>query len=186
MSQELAVPHGAWTDTPRPVALLLQILAVSESDIRKLLHDPTELFTRMLQPVLWLVIFAPVFSHTRAIPTGNLRYLDFMAPGVLAQSVMFGAIFYGISVIWERDQGILQKFLVSPAPRVALVAGRALASTLRGVVQALVVYIIALIMGVAIRFEIWAVAGVIGAVMLGSATFSTFSLVAACIVKSRE
>ena len=186
MSRELAVPHGAWTDTPRPVALLLQILAVSESDIRKLLHDPTELFSRMLQPVLWLVIFAPVFSRTRAIPTGNLRYLDFMAPGVLAQSVMFGAIFYGISVIWERDQGILQKFLVSPAPRVALVAGRALASTLRGVVQALVVYIIALIMGVALRSEIWAVAGVIGAVMLGSATFSTFSLVAACIVKSRE
>lgn len=122
MSQELAVPRGAWSDTPRPLALLFQMEAVAEADVRKLLHDPIELFSRMLQPVLWLVIFAPVFSRTRAIPTGGLRYLDFMAPGVLAQSVMFGAIFYGISVIWERDQGILQKFLVSPAPRFALVA----------------------------------------------------------------
>ncbi len=186
MSQELAVRHGAWSDTPQPLALLLQILAVTEADVRKVLHDPAELFSRMLQPVLWLVIFAPVFSRTRAIPTGGLRYIDFMAPGVLAQSVMFGAIFYGISVIWERDQGILQKFLVSPAPRFALVAGRALSSTLRGVVQALVVYVIALFMRVELRFEPWRIAGVLFGVMLGAATFSTFSLVAACIVKSRE
>jgi ABC-2 type transport system permease protein len=186
MSQELAVPHGAWSDTPRPLALLLQILAVAEADVRKLLHDPAELFSRLLQPVLWLVIFAPVFSRTRAIPTGGLRYVDFMAPGILAQSVMFGAIFYGISIIWERDQGILQKFLVSPAPRVALVAGRALSSTLRGVVQAVVVYIIAFIMGVGLHFAPWRIAGVLLGVMLGAAVFSTLSLVAACIVKSRE
>jgi len=186
MSQELAVRHGAWSDTPRPLALLLQILAVAEADLRKLLHDPWELFTRMLQPLLWLVIFAPVFSRTRVIPTGGLRYVDFMAPGVLAQSVMFGAIFYGVSVIWERDQGILQKFLVSPAPRVALVAGRAIASAPRGVVQALVVYLIALVMGVELQFEIWRIAGVLLSVMLGAAIFSTFSLVAACVVKTRD
>jgi ABC-2 type transport system permease protein len=186
MSQELAVRHGAWSDTPRPLALLLQILAVAESDIRKLLHDPVELFTRMLQPVLWLVVFAPVFSRTRAIQTGSLRYLDFMAPGVLAQSVMFGAIFYGFSIIWERDQGVLQKFLVSPAPRVALVSGRALASTVRGLVQAAVVYVIAIAMGVALEFEPWRIAGVLAGVMLGAATFSTFSMMVACIVKSRQ
>src|SRR5271166_309961 len=186
MSQEFAARHGAWSDTPQPLALLLQILAVAEADVRKLLHDPVELFSRMLQPVLWLVIFAPVFTRTRVIPTGGLRYLDFMAPGVLAQSVMFGAIFYGISIIWDRDQGILQKFLVSPAPRFALVAGRAFSSTLRGVVQTVVVYIIALLMGVALRFEPWRIAGVLAGVMLGAATFSTLSLVAACIVKSQD
>jgi ABC-2 type transport system permease protein len=186
MSQELAARHGAWSDTPQPLALLLQIMAVAEADVRKVLHDPVELFSRMLQPVLWLVIFAPVFSRTRVIPTGGLRYVDFMAPGVLAQSVMFGAIFYGISIIWERDQGILQKFLVSPAPRFALVAGRALSSTFRGVVQTAVVYVIALVMGVALQFQPWRIAGVLAGVMLGAATFSTLSLVAACIVKSRD
>ncbi len=186
MSEELAVRHGAWSDTPRPVALLLQIMAVAEADVRKVLHDPAEVFTRMLQPILWLVVFAPVFSRTRVIPTGGLRYVDFMAPGVLAQSVMFGAIFFGASAIWERDQGILQKFLVSPAPRVALVAGRAVASTLRGLVQAVVVYVIAFFMGVALHFEPWRIAGVLLGAMLGSAIFATLSLVAACLVKSRE
>jgi ABC-2 type transport system permease protein len=186
MSEGLAVRHGAWTDTPPWLALLLQITAVAEADVRKLLHDPAELFSRMLQPVLWLVIFAPVFSRTRAIPTGGLRYIDFMAPGVLAQSVMFGAIFYGISIIWERDQGILQKFLVSPSPRFALVAGRALSSTLRGLVQATIVYVVAAIMRVGLQLEPLHILGVIVGVMLGAATFATFSLVAACIVKSRE
>ncbi len=71
MSQELAARHGAWSDTPRPLAFVLQMMVVAEADVRKLLHDPAELFTRMLQPVLWLVIFAPVFSRVRAIPTGE-------------------------------------------------------------------------------------------------------------------
>ena len=40
-----------------------------------------------------------------------------MAPGILAQSVLFVAIFYGIAVIWERDLGIIHKLFVSPTPR---------------------------------------------------------------------
>ena len=56
---------------------------------------------------------------------GNLRYLDFLAAGILAQSVLFVAIFYGISAIWERDLGVLHRYLVSPAPRSALVLGKA-------------------------------------------------------------
>ncbi len=186
MSQELAVPQGAWSDTSKPLAFVLQLLVVTEADVRKLLHDPMELFTRMLQPVLWLVVFAPVFSRARVIPTGGMRYLDFMAPGILAQSVLFGAIFYGVSLIWERDAGILQKFLVSPASRTALVAGRALSSSIRSIFQAILIYFVALLLGVSLRFEPWRIAAVLLAVMLGSAIFATFSLIAACLVKSRE
>src|ERR1700731_1856523 len=129
-----------------------QTLAVAEADVRKLVHDPVELLTRMVQPVLWLLIFGQVFNRTRAIPTGDVPYLDFMTPGILAQSVLFGAIFYGISLIWERDLGILQKFLVSPTPRTALVAGRAIASAVRSLAQMVLVYVIALLLGVGLRF----------------------------------
>jgi ABC-2 type transport system permease protein len=45
-----------------------------------------------------------------------IRRLAGLAPGILTQSALFVAIFYGIAVIWERDLGILNKFLVSPAP----------------------------------------------------------------------
>ena len=63
-------------------------------------------------------IFGKTFSQLHAIPTGGVPYLDFLAPGVLAQSTLFVAVFYGIQVIWERDAGVLSKLMVTPTPRV--------------------------------------------------------------------
>ena len=96
------------------------------------------------------------------------------------------AILYGVSVIWERDLGILHKMLVSPTPRSALVLGRALSSGVRGLSQGVVVYAIAAMLGVDLSVSFGSVLGVIVAVMVGAAIFSTFSLIAACIVKTRE
>lgn len=161
-------------------------LAIAQMELKKLYRDPMELFSRALQPVLWLAIFGQVFSQVRGIPVGQVSYLAFMTPGILAQSVLFAAIFYGIAVIWERDLGVVHKLLVSPAPRSALVFGKAIAAGCRGVVQAVIIYLIALVMHIAIRTDPLAMAGVLAAVMLGSAVFATFSLIIACIVKTRE
>jgi len=76
-----------------------QTFIITEFELRKLRHDFTELITRALQPALWMVIFGEVFSHSGAMHTGNIPYLDFIAPGILAQSVLFVAIFFGINVI---------------------------------------------------------------------------------------
>ncbi len=161
-------------------------LDIAELEVRKLRHDPTELLTRAVQPVLWLVVFGQVFSRVRAIPTGSLRYLDFMAPGILAQSVLFIAIFSGIAIIWERDLGIIHKFLVSPAPRAALVLGKALSAGVRGLSQAVVIYLLALLLGVRMNWHPLALAAVLLTVLLGATLFSAFSLIIACLVKSRE
>ena len=125
-------------------------------------------------------------SKTRAVPTGNMRYLDFMTPGILAQSVLFISIFYGIAVIWERDLGILHKFLASPTPRTALVLGKSLSASVRGLSQAVIIYILALVLGVKVNWHPLALAGVMFTVILGAAFFSTFSLIVACLVKTRE
>src|SRR5579871_2713069 len=142
-----------WAEPFPGTNYIRQMLAIAEADVRKLIHDPVELLTRMVQPVLWLTIFGQVFARTRAIPTGGVPYLDFMAPGILAQSVLFGAIFFGISLIWERDLGIVHKFLVSPAPRSTLVLGRAISSTVRGLCQAVMVYVVALLLGIHLSFR---------------------------------
>lgn len=169
-----------------PVAFVLQTLAIAEVEVRKLRRDWTELLTRSVQPTLWLLVFGQVFARLRAMPTGQMPYLDFMAPGILAQSVLFTAIFYGIAVIWERDLGVLHKLLVSPAYRGALVLGKALSAGIRGLAQTIIIYLIALAMGIHLRFEPLAMLGVVVAVILGSALFSTFSLLVACVVKTRE
>ena len=163
-----------------------QVLAIADVEIRKLLRDPTEVFSRSVQPMLWLLVFGQVFSKLRDIPTGGLSYLAYMAPGILAQSVLFSAIFFGISVIWEKDMGIIHKLLVSPAPRSALVLGKAVSSGARGLVQAVIVYLIAFFLHIELNLSISHVLGVLLAVVLGSAIFSTFSLIIACLVKSRE
>ena len=161
-------------------------LVIAELEARKLRHDPTELITRAVQPALWLLVFGEVFTKTRAIPTGNVPYLDFMAPGILAQSVLFIAIFYGIAIIWERDLGIVHKFLASPTPRAALVLGKALSAGIRGLTQAIIIYVLALLLGVKLNWNPLALTGVLLTVMLGAAFFSTFSLIIACLVKTRE
>ncbi len=163
-----------------------QILAIADTEILKIRRDPVELLTRAAQPILWLLVFGQVLGRVKGISTNGESYLAFFAPGVLAQSVLFSAIFYGIAVIWERDLGIIHKLLVSPAPRSALVLGKAIASGLRGLVQAVIIYIVVLLAGIPVSLNPLNVAGVFAAVVLGSAIFSTFSLIVACWVKTRE
>jgi ABC-2 type transport system permease protein len=133
-----------------------------------------------------LLVFGEVLSRVRAIPTGGRPYLDFLAPGILAQSVLFIAIFSGIAIIWERDLGIIHKFLASPTPRAALVLGKALSAGLRGLTQAAIVYILALLLGVQMNWNPVNLLGMFVIVILGAACFSTFSLIIACLVKTRE
>jgi ABC-2 type transport system permease protein len=175
---------------PGPVALLgaaiSRIGAMCLVELQKLRHDRTELVTRAVQPTLWLLIFGQVFTRIHAIPTGNTPYLDFLAPGILAQSALFIAIFYGIQIIWERDAGVLSKLMVTPTPRVALVAAKAFAAGVRGVVQALAVLIVAALLGVHLNWLPLPLLGMIVALLLGSAFFCCLSITIAGLVLSRD
>ena len=161
-------------------------LIIAELEVRKLRHDPTELLTRAIQPALWLLIFGQVFARIRAIPTGGVPYIDFMAPGILAQSVLFIAIFHGIAIIWERDLGLVHKLLASPSPRAALVLGKGVSAGTRALSQVAIVYALSVMLGVKINWRPAALAGVICAALLGAACFAMLSLIIACIVKTRE
>jgi ABC-2 type transport system permease protein len=133
-----ADPRGTGGGNParRLVSFLSKTAVIAGLEARKLRHDPTELLTRAVQPALWLLVFGQVFTHLRAIPTGGMRYVDFMAPGILA--------------------------------------------------QAIIVFLLALVLGVRMNWNPAALAGVLLTVLLGAALFSTFSLVVACLVKTRE
>jgi ABC-2 type transport system permease protein len=185
-SLERGASRVGWAEPAQPVAFVADILTVAEVELRKVRHDPIELLTRAAQPVLWLIIFGEVVARARLIATGGLSYMDFFAPGVLAQSALFSAIFYGIAVIWERDLGVVHMYLASPASRAALVAGKGLAGGLRALSQAVIVYLVAWLAGVHLHLDPLDLIGVASVVVLGAAAFATFSLTIACIVRSRE
>jgi ABC-2 type transport system permease protein len=165
---------------------LRKTLTIVEWEVRKIRHDATDLVTRAIQPALWLLVFGEVFTRIRAIPTGGVSYLAFMSPGILAQSVLFISIFAGITIIWERDLGVIHKFLASPTPRASLVLGKALSSGIRTLPQTVMIYLLALLLGVRMNFNPLALLTVVIMIMLGAACFSTFSLIIACLLKTRD
>jgi ABC-2 type transport system permease protein len=185
-----APPVGSAERPPAPRAVRLlwnRTATLCLPELAKLRHDRTELYTRAIQPALWLLVFGVTFTRIHAIPTpGRLPYLDYLAPGVMAQSALFIAIFYGIQLIWERDFGILTKLLATPTPRAALVAGKAFAAGVRAISQVVVVLVLAAVLGVTFRWQPLSLLGSVAAVMLGSSFFASLSMTIAGLVRSRD
>ncbi|GAA4985499.1 ABC transporter permease [Actinopolymorpha pittospori] len=184
----VAPPTDSVKRAPRTAGWRLpsRVVTLCLLELQKLRHDRTELVTRAIQPALWLVIFGTTFSRLRVIPTGDVPYLDYLAPGILAQSALFIAIFYGIQIIWERDAGVLAKLLVTPTPRAALVTGKAFAAGIRASVQAVIVLILAVLLGVDITANPLRIIGAFVALILGAAFFSCLSLTIAGLVLKRD
>ncbi len=176
-------------DTPIAIArrLASRIVTLCWVELRKIRHDRTELYTRAIQPALWLLIYGEVFTRIHAIPTPHgISYLAYLAPGILAQSALFIAIFYGIQIIWERDAGVLTKLMVTPTPRSALISGKAFAAGVRSVVQAIAVLILSALLGVTLTDNPLKLLAAAAVVVLGSAFFSCLSMTIAGLALSRD
>jgi ABC-2 type transport system permease protein len=156
-------------------------------EMRKIRHDRTELYTRAIQPALWLLIYGEVFTRIHAIPTPpGVSYLAYLSPGIMAQSALFISIFYGIQIIWERDAGVLTKLMVTPTPRSALITGKAFASGVRSVIQGVVVLIIAALLGVTFTDNPLKLIAALIILAVGSAFFSCLSMSIAGVVVARD
>src|SRR5215813_1478616 len=98
------------------------------------------------QPLLFLLSlgfgFGPVFQRA-----GQGNYLQFLAPGVIAMTVLFSGIFNGIELIWDRQFGFLKETLVAPVPRVTIMIGRTLGGATTSVMQGLIVALACVIVG---------------------------------------
>jgi len=177
-------PRGVFSDIGR---LANRIVTLCWVELRKIRHDRTELYTRAIQPALWLLIYGEVFTRVHAIPTpAGIPYLAYLAPGIMAQSALFIAIFYGIQIIWERDAGVLTKLMVTPTPRSALITGKAFASGVRSLVQGVVIVIISVLLGVSLTANPLKLIAAAAILALGSAFFSCLSMSIAGLVVARD
>jgi ABC-2 type transport system permease protein len=184
-----AVPQADWADLPArpsPLILLNRVATFCLVELRKVRHDRSELYMRAIQPALWLLIFGETFTRIHAINTGDRPYLDYLAPGIMAQSALFIAIFFGIQIIWERDAGMLTKLLATPTPRSALVTGKAFAAGVRSIVQVVVVLVLSALLGVHLDYNPAHLLGVVVVVVLAAGFFSCLSMTIAGLVLSRE
>jgi ABC-2 type transport system permease protein len=171
------------------IRLFTDIFTITEFELRKIWHDSSQVFIRAIQPILWLLVFGQVMSKinlmSSAIPAGY-SYLQFLTPGVLAQSVIFVAIFYGFNMVMDRDMGLLHKLLSTPIPRYSIVLGKTLSAGVRSVIQALVVFILAVIIRVQLIMTPVSIIGVIIIIILTGMCFSGLSIFLASFFKTRE
>lgn len=133
------------------------------------------------QPILFLVALGfgmgPVFAKAGA---GN--YLDFLAPGVMAQAILFMAIFSGVELIWDREFGFLKETLVAPVPRLEIVIGRILGGATIATFQGMIVFLLTLLVGFKPANFIW-LPVVIGIMFLISLLYTALGTAIASTLK---
>jgi ABC-2 type transport system permease protein len=157
-----------------------------ELELRRLRHDRTELYTRAVQPILWIVIYGSIMGAVKAINTGGMSYPSYITPGIMIQSTTFVAIFYGLTIVWERESGILKKLLVTPASRYGTVIGRSMASGVRAIFQALIIVPVALLIGVSFFPNIAYFISALLVIFFASGGFAAISILIASFMKTRE
>jgi len=191
MSAHSAAPRAG---SARPAALssgpLVRMaegtLAMARAELQKLRHDHLDIVTRSVQPLLWLFIFGSALQHNKALSLGTGDYRAYLAPGVMAQAAMFIAIFYGLSVIWERDVGQLQRLLATPLSRSSIVLGKAAGACTRALVQAALLLVVLAVTGIGVKWSVQGVLGTLALLVLGTASFACMSMLLASVVKERE
>jgi ABC-2 type transport system permease protein len=185
-----ASPAGSAELALDPLARLRRLAAgtgaIARVELQKLRHDNLDVFTRSVQPLLWLFVFGTALRHARSLTDGHGDYRAYIAPGVMAQAALFIAIFYGLAIIWERDLGQLQRLLATPVPRLGIVLGKASGAAVRAIVQAVV--LLAVLAVARIHLD-WSVQGVVGSIVLlslGTGAFACLSMTLASLLRTRE
>jgi ABC-2 type transport system permease protein len=154
--------HGLW--------------ALTNRDLRKWYTNPIQLFTSLIQPVVWLGLFGKALNFGTFISGsgltpiqqnaimlnyfGTTSYFSFLACGMLAFVVLFTSAFSGMSVVFDRRFGFLNKALSTPVARGVIVMAKVLQSVGRSLIQAAIVLVIAVILGMDIsHFTVIGTAG---------------------------
>src|SRR5215475_9121943 len=115
-------------------------------ELRRYVRSRAQVVASLGQPLLYLVVLGfglgPVFQKA-----GQGNYVQFVAPGIIAMTVLFSAILSGMGLLWDRQFGFLKETLVAPVPRLYVMLGRTLGGATVAVIQGLLVALVAIIAG---------------------------------------
>jgi len=114
--------------------------------LKRAIRSKARIIGSLAQPLLFLVAFGfgfgPVFQKA-----GEGNYMQFLAPGIIAMTVLFSSIFSGIDIIWDKQFGFLKETLAAPVSRINIMIGRTLGGATVSIFQGLVVMAISFFIG---------------------------------------
>jgi ABC-2 type transport system permease protein len=131
--------------------MLRTIYIVWWRDVIRFWRDRARLVASLAQPLLYLVIFGSGLSSALGggvVAAGGVSYTQFIYPGIISMSVLFSAIFGGMSIVWDREFGFMKELLVAPIERAAVAIGKTLGSATQSLVQAVILLVLAPFVGV--------------------------------------
>lgn len=115
-------------------------------ELRRYVRSRAQIVASLGQPLMYLIALGfglgPVFQKA-----GEGSYLQFVAPGVVAMTVLFSSVFSGMGLLWDRQFGFLKETLVAPVPRISIMLGRTLGAATVAVIQGLLVMVVCFIAG---------------------------------------
>jgi len=119
-------------------------------EVKRYLRDRTRIVSSFVQPLLWLVVFGTGIGAALrgGFQIAGVSYQTLIFPGIVAQTLLFTAMFMGISVIWDRDFGFLKEILVAPISRFSLFLGKMFGDSTDAMIQGVIVFGIALALGI--------------------------------------
>ncbi|MGB6064543.1 MAG: ABC transporter permease [Desulfomonilaceae bacterium] len=112
-------------------------------ELTKFQRNRSRLIGSMAQPALFLVVLGMGFGGYFRYG-GNISYMQFIGPGVVAMTLLFSSMFGGLSVLWDKQFGFLKEILVAPVSRIGIMAGKTLGTVTTSMAQGLV-FLIAMI-----------------------------------------
>jgi ABC-2 type transport system permease protein len=130
------------------------IYTIWQREIIRYWRDKTRIVSTFFMPLMFLVIFGAGLNETLATGNFGVDFTQFMYPGIIAMSIMNIAFFSTISTVWDREFGFLKEILVAPVSRVAVAFGKTLGATTIASIQAIILLILAPLIGVTIHIAI--------------------------------
>lgn len=162
------------------------LFSIAFCDLIKIRRDPIEWMSRIVQPVIWLLLFGEVMSKTFATKTGFTAYLSYIFPGILCQSLLNIAIFYGLSLVREKSIGTLDRILIAPISRIQIILGKCISAIFRSTFQIIPLYFLSWILGLNLKISIIELTFSFIILFVGCAIFTNFSMIIASLVKREE
>jgi len=116
--------------------------------MKRFVRSKSRLAGTLIQPIFFLVILGSGFANARFASLGEVDYVNFLAPGIIAMAILFSSMFTGISVLWDKQFGFLQEVLVAPVSRISIIIGRTLGGATTALIQGFIILFIAIALGV--------------------------------------
>jgi len=114
-------------------------------EFKKFIREKSRLVSTLARPLIWLFLVGGGMSRLVSPGMGivspgmGISYMQFIFPGILGMTILFSAIFSSISIIWDKEFGLMKEILVAPVSRLSIVLGKALSGTIISVIQAAII-----------------------------------------------